>query len=136
MTTIALHGKNLDVQFIYPGGTISLNGDYRKADLNQTTDLLDQSAGADADRTFVPGIKDKQFQLTTVYQEGGTVLIDAIKDGTSGTLLVSPEGTATGKRKMTIPVLVASRTQPFAYDGLVEVSVTFQGNGAVVDGAN
>jgi len=84
----------------------------------------------------VAGLKDSQVQVTTVYQSAGTVLLDAVDDGTSGTLVISPEGTSTGARKITIPALVQSRAIPFAYDGLVEISVTFQGNGAITNGAN
>ena len=132
----AILGKDLDIQWIYSGGTISLNGDYRKCDISENTDLIDQSAGADASRTFVAGIADSQVQVTTVYQAAGTALVDAIADGNAGTLLISPEGTASTKRKITIPAIVASRTLPFSFDGLVEISVTFQGNGAITIGAN
>ena len=132
----AILGKDLDIQWIYSGGTISLNGDYRKCDISENTDLIDQSAGADASRTFVAGIADSQVQVTTVYQSAGTALVDAIADGNAGTLLISPEGTSTGNRKITVPAIVASRTLPFSFDGLVEVSVTFQGNGAISICAN
>ena len=136
MTATAITGKNLDVQWINPAGTTSLNGDYRRCDVSETTDLIDASAGADAAKTYVAGLKDSQVQVTTVYQSAGTVLLDAVDDGTSGTLVISPEGTSTGARKITIPALVQSRAIPFAYDGLVEISVTFQGNGAIANGAN
>jgi len=36
MTATAITGKNLDVQWINPAGTTSLNGDYRRCDLYKT----------------------------------------------------------------------------------------------------
>ncbi len=132
----AFAGKNLNVRWIYSAGTIDLSGDWRQFSYNTTSDLIDQTAGADAVKTYLPSLKDSQCQLTTIYQSAGTVALDAVVDGGQGTLLISPEGTTTGNRKITIPAIVASRNVSQPYADVVEISVTFQGNGAISNAAN
>ena len=132
----AFSGKDLDVQWIYSGGTIALNGDYRQLSYNTTSDLIEQTAGADAVKTYLPSLKDSQIQLTVIAQAAGTALLDALVDGGQGTLLISPEGTSTGKRKITVPAIVQSRNVNEPYNDVVDVQVTFQGNGAISNAAN
>lgn len=132
----AFSGKDLNIQWINPAGTIDLSGDFRQLQYNTTSDLIDQTAGADAVKTYLPSLKDSQVQLTAIYQSGGTALLDQVADGTQGTLLVSPQGTTATYRKITIPAIVASRNFAQPYADVVELSVTFQGNGAITNGAN
>jgi len=133
----AFSGKYLVVLwFTDTAGTVDLSGDFRQFSYNEANDMIDQTAGADANKTYIPGLKDNQSQLTAIYQKGGTALLDAVTSGLQGTLFVSPEGTTTGNRKITIPAITASRNMAQPYNDVVELSVTFQGNGAITNGKN
>ena len=132
MTTIT--GENLYVQWIYSGGTVVLSGDYTQFTYTPSVELLDESAGSDTDRTYVPRLKDKTMSLSARHQAAGTALFESLDEGTSGTITWSPEGTATGKRKYTIPAISQGASMNIPYANLVEISCTFQGNGARSDG--
>ena len=124
-------GSALYLTWIHPSGTAVLSGDFRTFSVTPSVDYYEQSAGADPDKTYLPGIRDRTLAVSYVDQTGGTVTLDALREGVRGTLVVSPEGTATGSRRETYPAISggASRNQP--YNNIVEISITFQGNGTV-----
>jgi hypothetical protein len=129
-------GSSLVLSWKTSTGTTALQGDYRTFTINDNVDLVDATAGADADKTYLPGAKDGQASLTYLHQSG-TADIQQLKAGQIGTLEVSPEGTAATKPKYSYPMIVnpgASWNIPYA--GAVEISVGFQKNGARTDGTN
>lgn len=123
-------GSGLVLNWIYSGGTVSLSGDSRSFTFNPTVDMIDTTAGSDAARTFIASYKTVACSVSLVAQTGGTVLEDALKAGTFGTLIAQPEGTATGKRKYTIPAYSMGAQFTFPYDNLVEITCDFQPSGA------
>ena len=130
----AITGQNAAISWVYSGGTIALDTDYRSFQPNDSIDSYDQSAGKDAYKTFVLGQKDGSYSYTGILQSGGTVVVNALAVGTSGTLIYGEEGTAVGKPKRSVPAYVSSFSKNVQYNALIEISVTFQGNGDVVDG--
>lgn len=122
-------GNNAVISWVYSGGTIALNSDYRQANDQPSVDLVEVSAGADASKTYLTSLKDGQFNLTMLAQTGGTVLLAALAEGVSGTLIVGEEGTASGKPKTTIPAISMGAQRNIQYNNAVEISVTFQQNG-------
>ena len=136
----AYSGSALDIKWLYGSGTTLLNTDYKTFNYNPTIDLLDQSAGSDADKTYLTALKDGRASFNGLIQSGtgagGTAMTANLEPGYSGTIVFSPEGTAAGKPKITRPMIAmgAALTIPFA--GLVEVSCDFQCNGAETKGTN
>ena len=126
----AFTGKNLVAKWIHTGGTINLDSDYRSLNTNDNVDMAETTAGADADKTYIATIKDSTIDWSGLYQSDGTALINALAIGTGGTLEIYPEGTATGKRKETYPVIVTNCKTNYPYNEVVAVDVTFQKNGA------
>lgn len=124
-------GSALYLTWIHPGGTAVLSGDFRTFSTTPSVDYYESTAGADTDKTYLSGVKDRTISVSYVDQSDGTVTLDALEEGTQGTLVVSPEGTASTKRRETYPAISggASRNEP--YNNVVEISITFQGNGAV-----
>lgn len=126
-------GQNLYMAWIYSGGTVVLSTDFRTVSTNQSIGLADASAGADTDKTYLVTIKDKTISYAGVHQAGGTVLKAALEAGTGGTVILAPEGTATGKPKEQYPAISMGAKLNYPYSDVVEVSVDFQGNGARAD---
>ena len=129
-------GKDLDIRWVHSGGTVVLSGDYTQFTDTPSVELLDESAGADEYRTYVARLKDSSYAFSARHQASGTAIKTALKEGTAGTLIWSPEGTVTGKVKYTVPAIAQGASMNIPYANLVELSCTFQGNGAPVEGTN
>lgn len=127
-------GKDLYIAWVHSGGTLNLSGNYRSVADTPSVDLVDISAGADTDRTYLTTLRDGQIALTYLH-DGGSVDVSALREGVSGTIVYGPEGTAAGKPKRTIPAISLGAALNIVYNNVVEVSVTWQRNGTVVYGA-
>jgi hypothetical protein len=92
-------GSALYCQWVYSGGTLVLNTDYRTLDTSPTIGLVKASAGSDTDESYLTTLKDGKYTWKGVSQTGGTALENALVEGTAGTLTFGREGTATGKPK-------------------------------------
>jgi len=107
-----------------------LNTYYRSAEPSQEVDLVDKSAGADSEKTYLAALKDGSMSVELVMPSGtaGTALWAAIAPGTEGTLEWGGEGTALTE---SVNAIVKSRGRPLSYNDLTTVSVEFQFSGAV-----
>lgn len=112
---------------------VTLSGDFRNFDPSEEIGLVDASAGADTNRTYLTTLKDGKATLEMVAQTGGTALWAAVAPGSSGTLIWAEEGTATGKPKHSCLAIVMSRSRPVPYEDIDIINVEFQFNGAVTD---
>ena len=130
-----ISGPTMVIQWIYSGGTITLNTDYTTCAFSPSVDMVDITAGADTHRKRLTAIKDATASLTIYEQSGGTALATALGLGVSGTLIIGPEGTATGKRKITMPAFCNGAQYSYPFADKAEISVTFTGNGAFTDSA-
>jgi len=115
------------------GGTTVLTGKFREQSLTPSVALIDQTAGADATKSYIPNVTDGQYSLSCLAQTGGSAFVNAMVAGAQGTLVLGFEGTAAGKPKKTIPVISLGAKLDMPYNDVVTVSVDFQFNGAVVD---
>ena len=131
MATIT--GENLYLRWVYSGGTVVLSTDYTQFTFTPSVELLDESAGADTHRTYIPRLKDSTASYAGRHQASGTALVQALAAGTEGTLEWGEEGTAAGKPKKTLPAISQGASINIPYANLVDISCTFQGNGEDVD---
>ncbi len=130
-------GKDLVANWVpSAGGTVSLAADRRSFSYNPSGDLVESTAGNDTHKEFLPTLKDTTVSYTGLMPVGGTALEDALKANTFGTLILQPEGTATGKRKYTIPAYAQGAKISFPYDNVVEITCDFQGSGTPTEGVN
>jgi len=128
-------GAALAVSFIHAAGTLVLNTDYRSLSNSPTIGLVKSTAGSDADETYLTTQKDGKYSWKGLSQTAGTVLENALVEGTQGTLIIGREGTASGKPKETVPVISMGANYNYPYDNVVEITCDFQKNGARVLGA-
>lgn len=121
-------GKDLVIQWIYTGGTVELNADYRSLKTSEESDAADSTAGADTYKQELPTQVDASAELEMLDTSGatGTAQWSALAPQTEGTLVWSPQGTATGKPKHSAPAMVKTRERDIPYDDVVAISVNFR----------
>ena len=110
-----------------------LSVDYRTADTDEEMGTVDQSAGADTDRTFLTTLKGGGKTYTGKHAAADTTLWGAVLPGTEGTLEWGEEGTAAGKPRHKVNAIVTNRHKGAAYDGLVVISASWIYSGALID---
>lgn len=123
-------GKDLYLTWIHSGGTAVLSSDFRTVSTNPTVGLANVTAGADDDATYIATVKDATIEYGALMQAGGTILKAALCEGTGGTLVISPEGTASGKAYESYPAISMGAKMSYPYAEVVEISCSFQKNGA------
>lgn len=128
-------GTNLKLDWIWSGGTTSLNADYRTVAWNPSQAYADISAGADTHVGRLTALKDATAAVTMV-DSSGTAIYAGLASGVAGTLIIQPEGTASNKRKITFPCFCDGAVSNFVYNDTVTMNVNFTGNGAYTDGVN
>jgi len=126
-------GTNANIQWVHAGGTAVLSTDYRSVSVNPSIGLADTTAGADTDKTYIATIKDTTIEYAGLMQAGGTVIKAALAAGVGGTLILSSEGTASGKPKESYPAIAMGAKMLYPYDNVVEITCSFQKNGAVAE---
>jgi hypothetical protein len=128
-------GKDLVLNWIWSGGTVALNTDYRTASWNPTIAYADKTAGADTHVGRIPTLKDATAAVTLV-DSSSTAIYACLEAGVSGTLIIQPEGTASGKRKITFPAFSNGAVPTYTYNDTTTISINFTGNGAWTDSTN
>jgi hypothetical protein len=118
-------GPSMVMTWTYSGGTVSLNADYRTFDWNTTSNFEDISAGQDTQVGRAPTMIDATANVTLVGQTSGTALVAALAAQTAGTLVVQPEGTAVGKRKITLPAYSEGAQYSFPYANVMTITCGF-----------
>jgi hypothetical protein len=125
-------GQAAVINWIWTGGTVVLNTDFRSINTSETVDLAETTAGNDTHKTYLPTIKSGAIDYSGLYPSGtaGTAIIAALAAGNMGTLLVYPEGTASGKLSRSYPAIVTGPKLNTPYADVVEISCSFTANGA------
>lgn len=130
-------GQNLVLQWVWASGTINMNTDYQTATYTPSVELLDDTAGADTARTYIAGLKNGVLAYTGLMQAGSLPAWgSAFPEGQIGTAYLSPEGTAAGKFKQTIPAICQGMVNNFGYQTQVSTAISWQQNGSRTDGTN
>jgi hypothetical protein len=115
-----------------------VSGDQRSMTTDETVDVVDKSAGADVARTYLITLEDGTGSYEVLDQTGGTAATDiwqVMDKGAEGTLIWSPEGTASsGLPQHTVNAIVTNRNRETPYDDVVALSFELQFSGVVSDG--
>jgi hypothetical protein len=130
------YGKDLQFTFNGTGGTANLSEYQRGASFSPSGKIDVNTTGAAGAETRQVGIKDFTVSYRGLWQSVGTAIEALLAFGEAGTVYLAPEGTATGARKYTLPVISQGPQVNLAYDGLTELNISFVGNGTVTYGQN
>ena len=138
MSTYA--GSSLVVTWKQASATTVLTGDHKSLSYTPSINFIDSTAGADANKSYIAGVKDGSLTFNANFQSGtnsgGTVTYAVLAEGAAGTLQWQPEGTAGTKPTYEIPSLSQGAQFSYPYDNVVEVTVNFQQNGARAEAAS
>lgn len=123
-------GKNYYVDF---NGT-ELTADYRQFSVDRGVGSVNMAAGADAAEYAKPTLKKYGASGKFLYRgtEGTAVWADCY-EGQEGTLTWGPEGTAAGKPKGQLLVMVSQLNESAGYDSEIEWDVAWEGQGGLVN---
>jgi hypothetical protein len=133
MATEYIAGPIMVLQWIYSGGTINFAQDERSVSWTPSVEFVDATAGADTVRKRLATFKDATASVALVDQTNGQGTASALDAGVSGTLIVGPEGSATGKRKITFPSFSQGAKYNWPFDNIAEITCDFVANGAYTD---
>ena len=135
------YGKDLNFQWIGTAGTLDMSEYQRGASFSPTGKIDVNTTGNAGYETRQVGVKDFTASYKGLWQSGTagtavTTMENTLRFGEIGTILLSPEGTATGQRKYTLPVISQGPQVNLQYDALTEINISFVGNGTVTYGQN
>jgi hypothetical protein len=103
----------------------------RSYSIEETADTLEDTSMGDAARTYLPSLTTFTGSLDVLWDETNTTGQGALTIGATVTLNLYPEGASSGDTYYTGSAIVTGRTISASYDGLVEMSISVQGTGAL-----
>lgn len=123
-------GSAIYAQWIYSGGTIQINTDFRNWSYVDQGQWIDTTAGADTSMQEIPSYDTGQVTASFLLQSNmGTTTFTAFARGTQGTLIWGEAGTASGAPKTTLPAKVYQGTRTVPYNDVVSMDVQWNQNG-------
>ena len=126
-------GQAGTIQWITSGGTFAMNADFRTVNFTPSVAYADVSAGNDTQVGRLPTLKDAVASISLVKQAGGTALVAQLQPGQAGTLIIGPEGTATGKQKITLPAYCDGAKTGAPYADVATLDVGFSGSSVLAN---
>jgi len=131
-------GKDLVMTWMpSTGGTTTLNTDFQSVDYTPSGKLVTATAGADAFEQYLATSKDTKVSYTGLLDDtSGTATEDALAANTFGTLTIQPRGTASGRRKYTVPAYSGGANISYPFQNVTSLKVDFQGSGTPTVGSN
>lgn len=110
-------------------------GELKDWSLEESMDPIEDTVMGDTARTYNTGLTSWSGSCTAFWDDTDTAQ-DALTIGASVALIFKPEGADTGDDTATGTGLVTGITKSAVYDGMIEASFTFQGNGALTWGTH
>ena len=99
--------------------------------LEESSDTLEDTSMGDSARTYKPSLTSFSGSLDVFWDETDTSGQGALSIGSEVTLNVYPEGDTAGDTYYTGSAIVTGVSRSASFDGLIEASISVQGNGAL-----
>jgi predicted secreted protein len=106
----------------------------RSYSITQTGDTTESTSMGDSAKTFEATLTEFSGSVDVFFDDTDTSGQVSLTIGSSFTMNLAPEGTASGAYKLSGTAIVTDVTRTAAHDGLVEMSIAFQGTGALAIG--
>ena len=117
-------------------GTIGSNvavAEIRSYSIEESADTLEDTSMGDSARTYKPSLTSFSGSLDVFWDETDTSGQGALSIGSEVTLNVYPEGDTAGDTYYSGSAIVTGVSRTGSFDGLVEASISVQGNGALTE---
>lgn len=119
-------GSALFATWVYSGGTVNLHTDFRNVTFTPSQEMIDATAGSDSYRQSIASFANATFTFSGIFPSNGTAIMQALKEGTTGTITYAPAGTATNSPKVTAAMISQGAAYSQPYNDIVDISCTFQ----------
>jgi len=106
----------------------------RNATVNHAIDLVEITAAAGTVKQYVSTVKDFTGTIECLHDDTTELYDSEIVPGSTGELKIRPEGTSAGAVTINGNVIVSGVDFGVPYDGVVAVSINFQGTGDLTVG--
>ena len=106
----------------------------RSYSISEVGDTLEDTSMGDTARTYLSSLTSFSGSVDVFWDETDTSGQVALTVGSTATLNVYPEGDSSGDNYYTGSIIVTGFDITASFDGLVEASISFQGNGALTRG--
>lgn len=103
----------------------------RSFSIEETADTLEDTTMGDTARTYKSSLTAFSGSLDVFWDEADTTGQGALTVGAEVTLNLYPEGDTSGDTYLTGTAIVTGRSVSSSFDGLVEMSISVQGTGAL-----
>jgi len=103
----------------------------RSFSLEETADTLDDTTMGDTARTFKSSLTSFSGSVDVLWDETDSSGQGALTIGAEVTLNLYPEGDSAGDTYLSGTAIVTGRSISSSHDGLVEMSISVQGSGAL-----
>ena len=103
----------------------------RSFSIEETADTLEDTTMGDTARTYKSSLTSYSGSLDVFWDETDATGQGALSIGAEVTLAMYPEGDTSGDAYLTGTAIVTSRSISSSFDGLVEMSISVQGTGAL-----
>ena len=116
-------------------GTVKVGSDaiaeIRSFSIEETADTLEDTSMGDGARTYKPSLTSFSGSIDVFWDENDSAGQGALTIGAEVTLNLYPEGDTAGDTYLSGAAIVTGRSVSSSFDGLVEMSISVQGNGAL-----
>ena len=106
----------------------------RSYSITQTGDTTESTSMGDSAKTFEATLTEFSGSVDVFFDDTDSSGQVSLTIGSSFTLNLAPEGTGSGAYKLSGSAIVTDITRTAAHDGLVEMTIAFQGTGALTIG--
>lgn len=107
----------------------------RSFSIEESAETLEDTAMGDTARTYKSSLTSFTATIDVFWADDDTSGQDALTNGTEVTFGVYPEGDTTGDIYLSGSGIVTGRSISSSFDGLVEMSISLQGTGALTTAA-
>ena len=114
-------------------GSSNVVAEIRSYSIEESADTLEDTSMGDSARTYKPSLTSFSGSLDVFWDETDSSGQGALSIGSEVTLNVYPEGDTAGDTYYTGSAIVTGVSRTGAFDGLVEASISVQGNGALTE---
>lgn len=114
-------------------GSENAIGEIRNFSVEETADTIEDTSMGDSARTYKDSLTSFTASVDALFDDGDTAQT-AMTIGSELSFLFLPEGTTTGDYQLSGTGIVTSISRSQSYDGLVEISFSVQGSGALTIG--